>query len=317
MMDFLVWNSRGAASKTFASVLKELRHRYKVDVVVILELRISGATATKVIKSCEAAEATSPEFVAGSGKEVYEPWLVAGDFNEIKSPMEQKGGGRVNENQCHVFNEWIQQCELVDMEPKGPFFTWQGPKWDGLERVFKRLDRCLCNVKWLELFEDAEVRIIPRVGSDHHPMLVKLKREPFSFGVRRFRFELAWQMHNGFQDFLTEHWRAGDGFSDQLTELQHSLQIWNREVFGKIEYRLGQVWPEVVSNLVWEIGDGGRIRFWDDHWVGAGVKMAEKCTSGVPDGEINKTVKDMLKRSSGGGHGFRVAISYQFQRYCD
>ncbi|KAI9079798.1 hypothetical protein K1719_038208 [Acacia pycnantha] len=135
-------------------------------------------------------------------REVDEPWLVAGDFNEIKSPMEQKGGGRVNENRCHVFNEWIQQCELVDMEPKGPFFTWQGPKWDGAERVFKRLDRCLCNVKWLELFEDAEVRIIPRVGSDHHPMLVKLKREPFSFGVRRFRFELAWQMHNGFQDFL-------------------------------------------------------------------------------------------------------------------
>ncbi|KAI9111727.1 hypothetical protein K1719_017417 [Acacia pycnantha] len=204
---------KGAASKTFASVLKELRHRYKVDVVVILEPRISGATATKVIKSwgfkfsrrveavgfsggiwilwnledllldvlisdeqfihcrlklgevdmlftvyanpCEQRRQQVRSLLREVAREVDEPWLVAGDFNEIKSPMEQKGGGRVNENRCHVFNEWIQQCELVDMEPKGPFFTWQGPKWDGAERVFKRLGRCLCNVKWLEMFEDA------------------------------------------------------------------------------------------------------------------------------------------------------------------
>ncbi|KAI9117064.1 hypothetical protein K1719_012063 [Acacia pycnantha] len=103
--------------------------------------------------------------------EVEEPWLLAGDFNEIKSPMEQKGGGRINEVRCRNFNEWIQDCCLIDLEANGPFFTWKGPKWEGLERVYKRLDRCLCNVSWQELFVNAEIRVIPRVGSDHHPML--------------------------------------------------------------------------------------------------------------------------------------------------
>ncbi|KAI9122461.1 hypothetical protein K1719_006301 [Acacia pycnantha] len=83
---------------------------------------------------------------------VNEPGLLGGDFNEIKSPLEQKGGGRVNETRCRRFNDWIQDCKLLDIEANGPLFTWRGPKWDGLDRVFKRLDRCLCNSLWQETF---------------------------------------------------------------------------------------------------------------------------------------------------------------------
>ncbi|KAI9095013.1 hypothetical protein K1719_026477 [Acacia pycnantha] len=73
--------------------------------------------------------------------EIVEPWLLAGDFNEIKTPVEQKGGGRVNETRCRKFNNWIQECSLIDLEANGPFYTWKGPKWDGLERAYKHLDR--------------------------------------------------------------------------------------------------------------------------------------------------------------------------------
>ncbi|KAI9085918.1 hypothetical protein K1719_031995 [Acacia pycnantha] len=119
---------------------------------------------------------------------VVEPWLLAGDFNEIKSPLEQKGGGRVNETRCRRFNGWVQNCNLLDLEAKGPFFTWKGPKWEGLERVYKRLDRCLCNVGWIEHFDNSEVRVIPRLGSDHHPILVNLNVENKKYGPRNFRF---------------------------------------------------------------------------------------------------------------------------------
>ena len=47
----LIWNRRGLASKGFASVLKDTRVRHKVDVVVILEPRISGVQAVKTIKT--------------------------------------------------------------------------------------------------------------------------------------------------------------------------------------------------------------------------------------------------------------------------
>ncbi|KAI9121245.1 hypothetical protein K1719_008278 [Acacia pycnantha] len=94
--------------------------------------------------------------------EIGEPWMLVGDFNEIRSPTEQRGGGRINEVRCNKFNQWIEDCNLIDVEASGPFFTWKGPKWEGLERVYKRLDRCLGNIHRQEKFEEAEVRVIPR-----------------------------------------------------------------------------------------------------------------------------------------------------------
>ncbi|KAI9088601.1 hypothetical protein K1719_029715 [Acacia pycnantha] len=182
--------------------------RYKADVAIILEPRISGMLATKTIKNWGFKFSVRVEVVGFSGGiwilwnledlcvdvlmkeeqfihcrlrlngkgmlltavyanpreqrrqrvwdslhklaiEITEPWLLAGDFNEIKSPLEQKGGGRVNETRCRKFSDWIQNCGFLDIEPKGPFFTWKGPKWEGLERVYKRLDRCLCNAKFV------------------------------------------------------------------------------------------------------------------------------------------------------------------------
>ncbi|KAI9113898.1 hypothetical protein K1719_015149 [Acacia pycnantha] len=46
-------------------------------------------------------------------KEINEPWLVAGDFNEIKSPMEQMGGRGANVTRCRVFNEWIRNVSSL------------------------------------------------------------------------------------------------------------------------------------------------------------------------------------------------------------
>ncbi|KAI9073110.1 hypothetical protein K1719_044919 [Acacia pycnantha] len=142
----------GAASKGFAAVLRDMKRRYKLNIVVILEPRISGNQATKVIKNWGFKHSVRREAKGFSGgiwilwemdeivvdvivideqfihcklslgenvmlftaiyanpndqrrHRVWEllnnmagvinnPWLLAGDFNEIKSPLEQKGGG--------------------------------------------------------------------------------------------------------------------------------------------------------------------------------------------------------------------------------
>ncbi|KAI9076108.1 hypothetical protein K1719_041922 [Acacia pycnantha] len=179
-----VTDARGAASKSFATVLRDMRRRYRLDIVVILEPRISGALANKVIKNW-----------GFKHSEINDPWLLAGDFNDIKTPMEQKGGGRISEVRCRRFNNWIQDSCLIDLEAHGPFYTWKGPKWEGLERVFKRLDRCLCNMLWQEKFVNAEVKVVPRVCSDHHPLVVCLEASNICYRHKPFRYEAAWQMH--------------------------------------------------------------------------------------------------------------------------
>lgn len=55
------------------------------------------------------------------------PWMLAGDFNDIKDPIEQKGGGNVNEGKCQKFLDNINRCRLIDMGSEGPRYTWWGP----------------------------------------------------------------------------------------------------------------------------------------------------------------------------------------------
>ncbi|KAI9124767.1 hypothetical protein K1719_004094 [Acacia pycnantha] len=169
--------------------------------------------------------------------ETEEPWLLAGDFNDIKTPLEQRGGGRIRESRCNRFSSWIQDCSLIDMEANGPFFTWRGPKWDGLERVYRRLDRCLCNQKWQERFEDAEVSVILRLSSDHHPILVSLHGEDKGFKERNFKFEAMWLMHDQFGEVMNRQWLNNVDAHVNLVSLKQELIRWNKEVFGKIEVR--------------------------------------------------------------------------------
>jgi len=71
---------------------------------------------------------------------------MMGDFNEIASPDEKKGGTQVDLRICLHFSDWINECNLMDVNTVETKFTWRGPKWNGYGRVFKKLDRVLCNV---------------------------------------------------------------------------------------------------------------------------------------------------------------------------
>ncbi|KAI9122178.1 hypothetical protein K1719_006867 [Acacia pycnantha] len=289
MMKFLVWNCRGAASRGVASVIRDSRQRYKLDMVVLLEPRISGNNASKVIKRWgfkhsirKEAEGFSggiwllwdvdeltvdvitmhEQFIhcrVSLGEEVmlltaiyaspteqrrhilwellYElacvtadPWVLIGDFNEIKTPLEQKGGGRINETRCRRFNDWIEDCRLIDMGAQGPLFTWKGPKWEGLERVYKRLDRCLCSLSWHERFEEAEIRVLPRICSDHHPLLVRTTMEGNVWRQRNFRYEAMWKMHEQFDNVMATCWRRNLEAHYSLDPLQIDLIKWNKEM---------------------------------------------------------------------------------------
>ncbi|KAI9076002.1 hypothetical protein K1719_042018 [Acacia pycnantha] len=273
-----------------------MRFRYKLDMVVILEPRVSGMQANRIIKNWGFKHSIRREAEGFSGgiwllwelddlivdvrlmedqfihcclrlggkqmfftavyaspnesrrqrtwdmlldiaNEIREPWLLGGDFNEIKTPMEQKGGASLREARCRRFKEWIEGCNLIDLEAQGPFFTWKGPKWDGLDRVYKRLDRCLCNVQWQEMFENAEIKVIPRLCSDHHPIMVNLKVENKRGRGRNFRYQVAWQLHEQYEELIKHHWQRNEELHEKLSSLQQQLVCWNRDVFGRIEYR--------------------------------------------------------------------------------
>ncbi|KAI9070534.1 hypothetical protein K1719_047503 [Acacia pycnantha] len=325
-----------------------MKRRYNPELVVILEPRISGTQATKVIKSWGFSFSRRVEAEGFSGgiwilweveglmvdiirrddqfihckvglggssmaftaiyaspseqrrgriwsilqniaSNMVEPWLLAGDFNEIKSPLEKKGGGRINETRCARFNDWIQDCNLIDIEANGPFFTWKGPKWEGLERVYKRLDRCLCNAQWQGVFQSAEVNIIPRLSSDHHPLLINLHAEVRERMVRPFKFEAMWLIHDQFKTLVQNNWRGREDAHVKLNCLQQELISWNRDVFGRVEFRKRRLLNRLNGDFYGSLFKENRIdRSWfltEQQWgavsqeklhnVGRGVTMSE------------------------------------------
>jgi hypothetical protein len=76
-----------------------------------------------------------------------DPWMLAGDFNDIACAAEKKGGAPISIRKCNKFKERMDMCHLMDLGAIGSKFTWRGPIYHGGQRIFERLDRALSNGK--------------------------------------------------------------------------------------------------------------------------------------------------------------------------
>ncbi|XP_072076518.1 uncharacterized protein [Arachis hypogaea] len=166
--------------------------------------------------------------------EIRGEWMMVGDFNEIADPMEKKGGAKVDVNACRKFADWIQRCNLIDLGYIGTKFTWKGPQWEGLDRVFKRLDRALSNVEWRTRYPNAKVEVLVRSNSDHHPLLINLEPELINNRQMPFRFEAMWNLHPEFKGCVKENWNGNTDFHSSLFSLTNVLMRWNKDIFDNI-----------------------------------------------------------------------------------
>ncbi|CAI0537490.1 unnamed protein product, partial [Linum tenue] len=93
------------------------------------------------------------------------PWLLIGDFNEISSSAEKLGGTNVPPRRLFPLARNINNCGLV-------YFTWcrRDSRYGILQ---KRLDRGVFNTDWRLQFPEASITHLPRVKSDHCPLLLQ------------------------------------------------------------------------------------------------------------------------------------------------
>ncbi|RYR24105.1 hypothetical protein Ahy_B02g057597 isoform A [Arachis hypogaea] len=166
----------------------------------------------------------------------HSPWIVTGDFNEIKDATEKKGGSTIDNRACNRFANWINDSGLIDLGFSGSRFTWKGPLWNGHERVFKRLDRALSNSSWRLLHHEAVVKVLPRTNSDHHPLLITENDGGNLNHNRPFRFELMWTHHPEFDTFLSQTWNnnINNSLLSSLPNIKQELITWNKHIFGNI-----------------------------------------------------------------------------------
>ncbi|GAU13502.1 hypothetical protein TSUD_127990 [Trifolium subterraneum] len=164
-----------------------------------------------------------------------EPWLVAGDFNDVACAEEKKGGVMASITRCTKFRDRMNAANLIDMGAMGPKFTWRGPLYHGGQRIYERLDRALCNEQWRLNFPDGFVKVLARVEfSDHHPILISPKDSPYIRAPRQFRFEAAWLLDSTYNLMLTASWRSDRSMLNNLESVKQSIQQWKLQTIDQV-----------------------------------------------------------------------------------
>ncbi|KAF5449999.1 hypothetical protein F2P56_030387 [Juglans regia] len=164
------------------------------------------------------------------------------------------------------FNGWIHQGGLVEMKSKGKTYSRCNGQ-SGLAQSWEKLDRVLMDVPLIASFPNAIYSYLQRTTSDHSPMDIVFKMDPFSYGLSPFWFQQMWVDHPQFLMCVRQAWSVpvvGHGLTKLAVKLKNTkvaLREWNKHIFGhttmhinsleshieELENKLHQSWDEATE----------------------------------------------------------------------
>ena len=161
-----------------------------------------------------------------------DPWIVGGDFNSILFPGEKTGGSSTVTGVCNIFSNWFHNNGIHELQFKGPKYTWSRGS------LSKRLDRAMCNKAWFLQNYNASVLHLPKVASDHRPILIRFDQNSQNNNFPKlFHFMATWLTDSRFTDFTKTHWQNGVPYDRAVSEFIQQVQHWNKNIFGNIFQR--------------------------------------------------------------------------------
>lgn len=103
------------------------------------------------------------------------------------------------------FCEFVEYNELINLSISRAQLTWSNLQ----ERPsLSKLDRFLIYAYWDDYFSPVFVHALPRVGSDHVPILLKGGEAISRSGPIPFKFQNMWLIHPSFVDLVKWWWEV-------------------------------------------------------------------------------------------------------------
>ena len=96
------------------------------------------------------------------------PWILLGDFNVVRYQQERLGGDLSWPPYMTNLNDCCYDAQVDDLKASGIHLTWVKRGNDG-DRKSRKLDRVLCNTKWLSCFPLSEAEFLPPSSSTTVP----------------------------------------------------------------------------------------------------------------------------------------------------
>lgn len=167
-----------------------------------------------------------------------EPWLLAGDFNNVLCSFEKLGGNCTTNVHMIRFQNFLNQGNLCSLNASGVPFTWTNNHKDD-SIIYERLDRAVANPNWFKFFPNTSLENLPIVGSDHGPICISILSK--SGGLQNnFKFEAMWSNHPDFVEVVQKAWcnHVVGSPLQRFVTLSNSFKClardWNKNVFGDI-----------------------------------------------------------------------------------
>ncbi|XP_015972136.1 uncharacterized protein LOC107495506 [Arachis duranensis] len=260
-MIVFAWNVRGIANRATVRALKEYRRMYRPDCFFLFETRCSGEKAREVIRELGFQFAVVEDAAGFSGG----IWVLWEDAN-LDIRLRESHHQYIHLSVDRV--EW-GSCLLTAIyaspQERHRATLWKklqkGGEREGQNKVFKRLDRGLANIEWRTTFPDGRIEVLPRVRSDHHPLLARFVPSRVDVGEKPFRYETMWETHPNFNHYVKEAWPKEQQLPEALSTLTHLLKEWNKSVFGDVNRRKRRVMRRLEG--IQQAREYGRIPFFD------------------------------------------------------
>lgn len=120
-------------------------------------------------------------------------WSFVGNFNAIIGAHEHQGRNSLARNPMFDFKNWSNSNNLIHIPTSGATFTGSN-KRDSPYSIERRLDRCIGNLMWFDVYNQIFVSTLKMIRSDHFPLLFEFHVNIVCV-VSQFKFLKTWSLN--------------------------------------------------------------------------------------------------------------------------